>query len=126
MHHPHVVTFVLQEQRQGERSVVVIVRDQDAQRAARLRARGIIAGGGTCGGRNLAHAEFFAKSTRLYVASGRRKKSGSGDTPARCRTITTTLWTMRSQRAPAKAKASAAAASNSPAIHERSRPRALK
>src|SRR5688572_2381484 len=126
MHHPHVMTFVLQQQRQGERSVVVIVRDQDAQRVARLRVRGVIGGGGRCGGRNLAHAEFFAKSARLSVAGRRRKKSGSGDKPVKCRTITTTLWTMPSQRAPAKAKASPAAASSSPAIHERSRPRALK
>src|SRR5688572_33173967 len=98
MHHPHVMTFVLQQQRQGERSVVVIVRDQDAQRVARLRLRGVIGGGGTCGGRNLAHAEFFTKSARLYVAGRRRKKSGSGDKPGKCRTITTTLWRSEERR----------------------------
>jgi hypothetical protein len=61
MDHPHVMTFVLQQQRQGKRSVVVIVRDQDPQR------------------RKLAHAAFFAGLRRLYVASWRRKTCGSSD-----------------------------------------------
>lgn len=67
------MTFVRQQQPQGKRSVVVIVRDEDPQR------------------RDLAHAAFFARVRRLYVASWRRETCGSGDKPAKCRSITTVL-----------------------------------
>src|SRR4026207_1370143 len=89
MDRPHVMTFVFQEHRQGQRSVVVVVCDEDSQRAASRGGPAIIAAGWKCYGPNLAHNELFATLSPVYVAGGRRKRSRTGDRAGKCRTITT-------------------------------------